>query len=468
MPKRKRLSEGVSTERALKAIAKTGNVVPYQSTVVTVNQARAPSLKVVSTEYDVWSDIPVKDDTLDTVVTKYTPKETGTNPVVISVPKADENLPDLSRSFLVFKVYATRTGNNGNLGADNAYFKNNVFHTIIKQIEITLNNTVVTLNSDNYHQESYVTTLLNHDKEEQETFLTCQGWSKDVYNHMNSRNAGENTALPKRGVLTDKKRFMLIGFPICDLTKTDKLLPPGLKIDFKIYLNDPKLIFMASGADAANTPTLVFDTPELHLARKIPSPELWEKLERRWTSSPWTIPLPHTKIKTYNLGTSTNIFQFDDLFNGEIPKTLAMWMVPVTALNGDYQANQYNYERHNLTSVEIKLNGKDFVDYAKTLTDEHLTSAYMNMKLQDGLPFASKKGPHISQEEFKQGYFILLFDLTRGRVGHLAVGQLPRTGNLAVYLKFHGNLTNAVQLFVMGTFDRILEIDHLGNVTYPM
>ena len=145
-----------------------------------------------------------------------------------------------------------------------------------------------------------------------------------------------------------------------------------------------------------------------------------------------------------------------------------MWIVLVTALNGDYMANQYNYERHNLTSVEIKLNGKDFVDYAKTLTDEHLTSAYMNMKLQNGFPFASKKGPRITLDEFKQGYFILLFDLTRGRVRHLAVGQLPRTGNLTVHLKFHGNLANAVQLFVMGTFDRILEIDHFGNVTYPM
>ena len=231
------------------------------------------------------------------MVTKYTPKETGTNLVIISVPKADENLPDLSRSFLVFKVYAARVGNNGNLGAANAYFKNNAFHMIIKQIEITLIKTVVTLNSDNYHQESYVTTILNHHKEEQETFLTYQGWSKDVYNHMNSRDAAENTALPKRGVLASKKRFMLIGLPICNLTKTDKLFPPGLKIDFKIYLNDPKLIFMASGADAANIPALVFNTPELHLARKIPSPELWEKLERRWTSSPWTIPLPHTKIK---------------------------------------------------------------------------------------------------------------------------------------------------------------------------
>ena len=91
------------------------------------------------------------------------------------VPKANENLPDLSRSHIIF-VSATEA-DGGALTADKAWFKNNAFHTIIKSVDIELNATTVTVNSDLYHQEAYETTLLNHGQEEQETFLTCQGWA---------------------------------------------------------------------------------------------------------------------------------------------------------------------------------------------------------------------------------------------------------------------------------------------------
>ena len=166
----------VKSSRALKTLSKTGNVVPYQSTVITVNQPQAPAVKVVSSEYHTWSDIANKDNTLDTIITEYTPKETGINPILFVVPKAVENLPDLSRSHIIFLVSATEA-DRGALGADEVWFKNNAFHTIIKSVDIELNATTVTVNSDLYHQEVYVTTLLNHGQEEQETFLTCQGWA---------------------------------------------------------------------------------------------------------------------------------------------------------------------------------------------------------------------------------------------------------------------------------------------------
>ena len=342
---------------SLKALSKTGNVVPYQSTVITVNQPQAPATKVVSSEYDTWSDIPNKDDTLDTIITEYAPKETGNNPILFVVPKADENLPDLSRSYITFLVSATEADNTA-LGANNAWFKNNAFHTIIKSIDIELNATTVAINSALYHQEAYITTLLNHSKDEQETFLTCQGWAKDVYNHMDSTSATDNTSLKKRGTLEDNAKYLLIGMPICDLFKTDKLLPPGLRMDLKIYLNEDKKIFMASGAGNDTQPKLKVHSTRLTMYRKVPSADLWEKMQKKWMSSPWTIPLIHTKLRTFVLGTSSVTFQEYDIFNGEIPKTMTMWMLPLATAEGLYTKNQYNYERENITSLEIKLNGR--------------------------------------------------------------------------------------------------------------
>ena len=92
----------------------------------------------------------------------------------------------------------------------------------------------------------------------------------------------------------------------------------------------------------------------------------------------------------------------------------------------------------------------------------------MHMKLQDGSVLNNKKGPYITQEEFKSGNFILQFDLNRAKRGHLDDSEMPRSGNLSIHLKFSQNHTAAVQLYVMGMFNRILEINYQDNVTYPM
>ena len=456
----------VKSSKALKTLSKTGNVVPYQSTVITVNQPQAPAEKVVSSEYETWTDIPIKDDTLDTIVTEYNPKETGINPILFVVPKADENLPDLSRSYIIFNVSGTEDGTD--LAVDNAYFKNNVFHTLIKSIDVELNGTTVTLNSDDYHQEAYVTTVLNHSKDEQDTFMTCQGWAKDQYGYMDSRNSAQNAAITARGDLKEGKKFLFIGMPIIDLFKTDKLLPPGLRMDIKIYLNENKKIFLSAGANNASNAKLKVNSTKLYISRKVPNADLWDKMQKKWMSTPWTIPLIHTKLRTFVMGTTSTKFQEYDIFNGEIPKTMTMWMVPLNTAEGLYDKNQYNYERNNLTGCEIKLNSKTFIDYAEKLTDENITKAYLNMKLQDGSALINKKGPYITEEEFKNGYFILQFDLTRAKIGHLDVSETPRSGNLSIHLNFSQVHGAAVQLYVMGTFNRILEVDYQGNVTYPM
>ena len=467
MVKRKASGGGGGVTKALKAVAKSGRVVPYQETLVTVNQPKAPSVNVVSTEYDVWSDIPLKTDTLDTVYIEYKPTDTGTNPVIITVPAADENMPDISKSYFIFDVYATDLAGDA-LAGDKAFFKNNAFHNIIKQVEVKVDQAIVGVNTESYMQEAYITTLLNHNKEAQDTFMSVQSWCKDVSAHMNSAVAAENTALAKRGLLQTKQQHLLFGFPVCDLAKADRVLPPNTKLEFKIYLNDPKMIFTALDTGDTDRAKLVFGTPTLMLARKIPTPELWESLQKRWMSHPWTVPLPHTKLRTKTLSVNTPFFQFDDLFNGEIPNMLCVWMVPVLNVAGSYKLNQYDYQRHDLRSFELLLNGNDLIKYAKNLHGKHLRHAYLNMKLQDGSGFVDKNGPYITESEFGAGYFVLQFDLTRGKTGHMHISQLPRTGNLSIKMTFGGNLTAAVQLYYMGTFNRILEIDHDHNGTYPM
>ena len=57
---------------------------------------------------------------------------------------------------------------------------NNLAHSIIKQIDLHLNGTLISPQSDTYHYKAYLETLLNYDREDGKTVLGPQGWYNQV------------------------------------------------------------------------------------------------------------------------------------------------------------------------------------------------------------------------------------------------------------------------------------------------
>jgi len=65
---------------------------------------------------------------------------------------------------------------NDNLGADEKlWVTNNLAHTIIKQIDLQLNGTLISPQTDTYHYKAYIEDLLNFNREDGKTVLAPQG-----------------------------------------------------------------------------------------------------------------------------------------------------------------------------------------------------------------------------------------------------------------------------------------------------
>ena len=69
-------------------------------------------------------------------------------------------------------------------------------HSIIKQIDLQLNGTLISPQSDTYHYKAYLENLLNFDREDGKTVWDLQGWFNQVdfppqwtANNTNSGNA---------------------------------------------------------------------------------------------------------------------------------------------------------------------------------------------------------------------------------------------------------------------------------------
>ena len=137
--------------------------------------AHARSEKIINPALDVFR-VPPTDISINAyrMVTIH-PTTTGINPMEFIIPSLDDHV-DLNRSYVTMEL-RLKKDDAGNLGADEKlWVTNNVAHTIIKQIDLRLNGTLISPQSDTYHYKAYLKTSMNFNREDEKTVLRPQGW----------------------------------------------------------------------------------------------------------------------------------------------------------------------------------------------------------------------------------------------------------------------------------------------------
>ena len=88
------------------------------------------------------------------------PTTTGINPMKSIIPALDDCV-NLGRSYFTMEL-TLKKSDNGNLVANEKLWPvNNLAHSIIKQIDLQLNGTLISPQSDTYHYKAYLEDLLN-------------------------------------------------------------------------------------------------------------------------------------------------------------------------------------------------------------------------------------------------------------------------------------------------------------------
>ena len=85
---------------------------------------------------------------------------------------------DLSKCYLRFRFKVTKA-NGDDIDNARAFPVNNIMHTMIKQFSVTLNNTLVTEQSDTYAYRAYLETIVAFPKDAAKSYLMAPGWYID-------------------------------------------------------------------------------------------------------------------------------------------------------------------------------------------------------------------------------------------------------------------------------------------------
>jgi hypothetical protein len=192
------------------------------------------------------------------------PFTTGVNPIIFNIA-AQQDFINLNDSYFEIEL-RLQLDNGTDLAAANLVtLANNLAHSLFKQINVRLNGTLISPQTDTYHHKAFIDALLNHDRDDGNTILKPEGWFNGLQIRDQTENAltanelnpahADHAALPADEKEWIKSRVKFLGGnrvvlkfkPYLEVFHLSKLLVPDVEIQIEMHLNSSDVWSMKHG-----------------------------------------------------------------------------------------------------------------------------------------------------------------------------------------------------------------------------
>lgn len=390
-------------------------------------------------------------------------------PIEFSITGAGQDYLDLASSQLYVKAQIIKANNDAIDNNDHVGPTNLFLHSLFSEVDITLNDTLVTSSNNTYSYRSYLETLLSYGDAAKTSQLTSALYYKDVAGHMENANpnddAAQNTGFKKRSVLTNEGRVVdMLGCIHSDLFFQDRLLPNDVNIKVRLVRNKDAFCLMSS-VQAAAFKVRILEC-KLYVRKVKLSPSVFLAHAKALEVGNVKLPIRRAVCKTFTIPAGNLDASQESLFSGQLPTRIVIGCVDNDAFNGLYGKNPFNFKHMNLSQLKVYLDGQQHS--VKPLEMNFATHQYINAyaTLFTGTrKWKSDEGNLISREDFASGYALYAFDLTADQCDgdHF---NLVKQGNVRLDMKFAQALGNTINVIVFAEFENILEIDRSRNVLF--
>jgi hypothetical protein len=206
------------------------------------------SCECAKTELDIFSIPPTQNSIISGQWVEYQPLSalSSSGPIEFLVSGSGDDYLDLTQSWLhvsvkVTKADGTALGNDANVAPEN-----NWFHTLFSQVDLSLNETLISPANMTYPYRAYMENLLTFGGDAKESQLTSQLFYSDTVNNFDVEPKAEceetNPAMhTRREYVKNSHAIEMIGRLHLDVFHQSKLLLNG--VDMKIRLNRSKDTF---------------------------------------------------------------------------------------------------------------------------------------------------------------------------------------------------------------------------------
>ena len=369
---------------------------------------------------------------------------------------------DLKRSRLYIRAKIVKGDGSDLAPKEKTGIINLPLQTMWSQVDVYMNNKLVSLNSSHYPWKAYIKTILSSGSDEQNSQLQSQLFFKDD-DPLDSLTL--NAGYVNRYEYTKLSReFELEGPLIEDVFGMDKYLIQGVDLYIKLYRSSHPFVLM-SGETTPNYKLQILDAALKTCKVKVDSGVVVNHV-KQIEKEPAKYFIHRTEIKKNTVAKDSGEFIWDNMF-ARRPSLVVIGLISQKSGNGAYESNPLNFKHYSATDVALFVNGESLPARPLKLdfgANRKYDTAYLNLFEACG-KINKDMGLCISRADFASGYTLYTFPLDPSCLDQDYI-NLVRHGNVRLEMKFATPLSEPVTCIAYAQYPALLEIDNDRQARY--
>lgn len=385
-------------------------------------------------------------------------------PVEFFISSSDEFYLDLNSSYLYVRLKITNA-DGSNLAQDSDVGPENLLlHSLWSQIDLFLNDVLVTASTNTYPYKAYLQTLLSYGREAKQTRLQTSLWHKDTRGQLDAAHNNNAGLAARRRRVSESRTIELIDRPHLDLFHQDKLFLNGVNLKMKLTRSRDSFCLHSTIDGAAFKVKLESVSLFVRKVKVSPSIQMGHSLALEKGSAKY--PIVRTVTKMFAVPEGGMQINQENVFLGQLPDRLVLGMIQNQAFHGQYRLNPFNFLHLNLNFLTLHVGGRQVpaVPLQPNFAQNLYVRSYLALFEAVGKSHGDT-GNDISYDEFSQGFTLYAFDLSPdGAAGCGGHSQLIKHGNVRLEAHFAQPLPHSINVVVHGEFQALIEIDKHRHV----
>lgn len=429
------------------------------------------SCECAKSELDLFMVPPTQTSIESGSVTEYNPVSALTHglPIEFNVMGSGQDYVDLANTQLYVRAKITQGNGDPINGTDHVGPVNLTLHSLFSEMDLKLNETLVSSTNNTYSYRAYLETLLSYGQDAKASQLTATMYYKDTAGYMDVTNPTAqdvaNIGFKKRyEFFRDGASVDMMGKLHTDLCFQERFLPSDVGLRIRLVRQKDAFCLMS---DATN-PTYRLQIVECKLyVRKVKlSPSVFVAHAKALEHGNAKYPIHRVVCKTFTVPQGNLDFSQENVFTGQLPTRIVIGCVDNDAFNGAWNKSPFNFKNYDLTQLKLYLDGQH--QYIKPIepdfANNQFVQAYLTLFEGSG-KLGKDEGIDVSRSEYPAGFTLYAFDLTPdlAESDHL---NLAKEGTVRLDAKFRVALANTINVVVYAEFENVIEIDRNRNIIY--
>ena len=455
--------------------------------MVPIRLNQLPCTPCGKSELELSSVPPTQVTVLEDYVMTTGPKSSldGGGPLEFEITASGEDYLDLSRCYLKIKFkVVNEDGTSMNSWvhkADGNTYKYNMehksqfntvpvnlmLHSMFRQVDFSLNDTLVTSSNDTYPFRAYLTTMLSYGEGAKKTFLEYLEYF--YWDDHGEYDATSNLAIFRKNLRSGNSASTeVLGRLHVDMCMQERLIPNNVTAKFTLYRSDAAFCLLGQKSTSSRKCKVVIEDASLQARRvKLAAGEQL-RLEKVISTTGARYPVTHVVTKHFTVASGASSVDLDAVFTGQIPNKIVMGMIRNDAFTGTLNLNPFHFQHFKLTSAHLVVDGKQLPSQSMHCDFENdlFTDLYHQLFEVVG-PYPHDWANSVTSHQFKGGSAFLAYDLSpdgsSDGVDHVSP---RRNGTVKASFRFKEALPHTVTIIVLGQFDNTVVIDRNRAVIF--